>query len=79
MAVLKIPQSEIRVREQRVPQLGALSIPLSIATQEGAAFASLGKVVEDIQKEQRAVEDQNQFLDIIGKANVLYKKSNICS
>ena len=76
MAVLKIPQSEIRVREQRVPQLGALSIPLSIATQEGAAFASLGKVVEDIQKEQRAVEDQNQFLDIIGKANVDLQKAS---
>ena len=76
MAVLKIPQSEIRVREQRVPQLGALSIPLSIATQEGAAFASLGRVVEEIQKEQRAVEDQNQFLDIIGKANVDLQKAS---
>ena len=70
MAVLKIPQSEIKVRETNVAPTGSLALPMSIATQQGAAIGSVGKVVENIYKEQRAIEDQNEVLDAIKKATI---------
>ena len=57
MAVLKIPQST-----QQAKAGGNLSgidttLPLNLARQQGAAISSVGKVFEDIYKEQRAIED----------------------
>ena len=63
MAVLKIPQSEQRVRTQTEQNVD-IRLPLSLAQQQGAAISSLGKVYEDIYKEQRAIEDQTEFYEI---------------
>lgn len=70
MAVLKVPQSEIKVRESNVAPTGSLALPMSIATQQGQAFGSVGKVIENIYKEQRAIEDQNEVLEAIKKATI---------
>ena len=64
MAVLKIPQST-----QQAKAGGNLSgidttLPLSLATQEGKAISSVGKVFEDIYKEQKGIEDKKEFYKI---------------
>ena len=64
MAVLKIPQST-----QQAKAGGNLSgidttLPLNLARQQGAAISSVGKVFEDIYKEQRAIEDKKDFYEI---------------
>ena len=70
MAVLKIPQSQSKVRERQVPQTGALALPFSLATNVGQGFAAIGKVVDDIHKEQVAVEDNNRLLEVIKTASM---------
>ena len=64
MAVLKIPQST-----QQAKAGGNLSgidttLPLNLARQQGAAISSVGKVFEDIYKEQRDIEDKKEFYKI---------------
>jgi len=70
MAVLKIPQSQSKVRERQVAQTGALTLPFSLATTIGQGFAAIGKVVDDIHKEQVAVEDNNRLLEVIKTASM---------
>ena len=60
MAVLKIPQSEQKVRAAGQSGNVDIRLPLSLARQQGAAFSSLGKVYEDIYKEQRDIEDKKE-------------------
>ena len=67
MAVLKIPQSTQAVRTQTEQNVD-IRLPLSLAQQQGAAISSLGKVYEDIYKEQRAVEDKKEFYEITREA-----------
>ena len=67
MAVLKIPQSEQRVQTASLPNIDT-RLPLSIATQQGAALSSVGKVYEDIYKEQKAIEDKKTFYEITREA-----------
>jgi len=69
MAILKIPQSQSRVRERQVTQTAALTLPLSLATQRGQGFAAIGKVVDDMHKEQVAVEDNARLLEVIREAS----------
>ena len=64
MAVLKIPQST-----QQAKAGGNLSgidttLPLNLARQQGAAISSVGKVFEDIYKEQKGIEDKKEFYKI---------------
>jgi len=76
MATLKIIQSESKVRERQVPQTGALTLPMSLATQRGQGFAAIGKVIEDIHKEQIAVEDNNTLLELIKTASIDIEKAS---
>ena len=64
MAVLKIPQSQQQVRAAGQSGNVDIRLPLSLARQQGAAFSSLGKVYEDIYKEQRDIEDKKEFYKI---------------
>ena len=64
MAVLKIPQSQQQVRAAGQSGNVDIRLPLSLARQQGAAFSSLGKVYEDIYKEQRDIEDKKEFYEI---------------
>ena len=70
MATLKITQSQSRARERQVTQTGALALPMSLATQRGQGFAAVGKVIEDIHKEQVAIEDNNTLLELIKVASI---------
>ena len=69
MAVLKIYESQIAPKSPNVPQTGALTIPVGLATQYGQALSSVGKVVEKIQLENKAEEDANEASDLITIAN----------
>ena len=70
MAILKITPSQSRARERQVTQTGALALPMSLATQRGQGFAAIGKVIEDIHKEQVAIEDNNTLLELIKTASI---------
>ena len=43
---------------------------MSLATQRGQGFAAVGKVIEDIHKEQVAIEDNNTLLELIKTASI---------
>ena len=71
MAVLKIYQAgqAVDVASPRVPQTGALAIPVGLATQQSQAFGSVGKVIKEIIKDNKAEEDANEASDIINGLN----------
>ena len=60
MAKLTILQSEQNVRESRTPTTTALNLPLSLATQQGAAINSVVKAIGDIQNDLVKIETQNK-------------------
>ena len=64
MAVLKIPQSTQQAKAGGNISGIDTTLPLSLARQQGAAISSVGKVFEDIYKEQRAIEDKKDFYEI---------------
>ena len=59
MAKLTILQSEQNVRESRTPATTSLNLPLSLATQQGAAINSVVKAIGDIQNDLTKIETQN--------------------
>ena len=61
MAILKITQSQSRVRERQVTPTSALVLPLSLAAQRGQGVSAIGKVVDDIHKEQVAMKIITNF------------------
>ena len=67
MAVIKIPQSQQQVRAAGQSGSVDIRLPLSLAQQQGAALSSLGKVYEDIYKEQREIEDKKSLPSKISK------------
>ena len=60
MARLQIIESEQNVRESRTPTTTALNLPLSLATQQGAAINSVVKAIGDIQNDLVKIETQNK-------------------
>ena len=60
MARLQIIESEQNVRESRTPTTTALNLPLSLATQQGAAIKSVVKAIGDIQNDLVKIETQNK-------------------
>ena len=69
MAVLRIFESQTKVKDPAVAQTGALTIPVGLATQYGKAISSVGAVVEKIALENKAEEDANEASDIISEVN----------
>ena len=59
MAKLKIYQPQIGPREYTDVSSAGLMIPISLATQQGAAISNLGQAVTDIYKDQKLQEDKN--------------------
>jgi len=71
MANIKIPQSTAQVKVGAATQVGALALPITqLSNVVGSGYKALGKVVEDIHKEQVTAEDNAQFQDIVKKAAV---------
>ena len=50
MAKLKIYQSQLAVKETKLPEVGALALPFNIAYEQGEAFKSFFKDVSNISK-----------------------------
>ena len=61
MAELKIYQPQIGPKEYSDISSAGLMVPLSVATQQGAAISSLGKVVKDIYQNQKLQDDKNKY------------------
>ena len=59
MAKLEIFNSNAKVAESATPRTSALALPMSLATQRGAAITSVAKSIASIQKDMYAIEDQN--------------------
>ena len=59
MAKLTILQSEQNLRQSSTPTTTALNLPLSLATQQGAAINSVVKAIGDIQNDLTKIETQN--------------------
>ena len=85
MAKLKIYQSQLGVKSPTVPQVGALALPFSLATQTGVGFSKLGKALEDIRDKRQETQDRNDAikiereidLDIAEKFNSHQRSSDI--
>lgn len=68
MAKLKI--SEITAQPEvnyKVPQVSGLSLPLSLATEQGAGVQNITKAIKEIYVEQKEKEDNSTYLDIVSK------------
>ena len=76
MAVIKIPQSQQQVRAAGQSGSVDIRLPLSLAQQQGAALSSLGKVYEDIYKEQREIEDKKEFYKVTKEAGITIGKAS---
>ena len=76
MAVLKIPQSQQQVRAAGQSGNVDIRLPLSLARQQGAALSSLGKIYEDIYKEQRDIEDKKEFYKVTKEAGITIGKAS---
>ena len=71
MAKIKIPQSQSQVKVGAATQVGTLALPINQLSQVvGSGYRALGKVVEDIHKEQVTAENNAQFQNIVKKAAV---------
>ena len=79
MAKLEIFNSEATLKESATPRTSALALPMSLATQRGAAVTDIAKSISSIQKEMYAIEDQNNFrrMLILTQQSLLFKKKNI--
>ena len=65
MAILKIYQSQSQVKQPGDMQTAGSVIPVSLATQLGKGLGEVGKVIEDVRKDQRREENQNEIADIV--------------
>ena len=66
MAVLKIYEPQINAQiSNAAPNLSALTLPLSLATDMAGETIKIGKIVSEMYKEQKDNEDQNTLLKLI--------------
>tara|TARA_X000001388_G_scaffold62654_3_gene48446 strand:+ start:1386 stop:3047 length:1662 start_codon:yes stop_codon:yes gene_type:complete len=71
MATIKIPQSTAQIKVGGAAPTGSLALPVVQLSQVvGSGYKALGKVVEDIHKEQVTAENNAQFQEIVKKAAV---------
>jgi len=69
MARLKITETPTEATGYKIPSSGSLTLPLEIATQQGAGLANLGKAIKEIYQTQKDKEDDTQLIDIVGKVS----------
>ena len=65
MAQLKIYEPQIQAQSGGIPNISALQLPLSLATDMATETSKLGKVVGEFYKEQKDKEDNNTLFKII--------------
>ena len=59
MAKLEIFDSKVAVQESKTPATSALTLPLSLATQQGQGIQAITKAVGEIQNDITKIETQN--------------------
>ena len=74
MAVLKIPQSEIRANVGQATNVSEAALPLSLAKAYGQAIGEVGKQVEKVAKAQRDINDQITLNEMVRDAVVKMEK-----
>jgi len=67
MAKLLIIANNTKARESNTVNASSLAISPSYATNLGAGISSIGRAIEDIQKDLNKIEDTNQFNEIMPK------------
>ena len=65
MATLKIYEPTIKPKAAADVDLSGVTLPLSIATQEGKAISSVGKAFADIVNHLGETEDENKANELI--------------
>ena len=65
MAKFEILSSEQKPAASQTPSISGLALPLSLATQQGAAISTVGAAIADIQKDMYAIEDQNNYNKVL--------------
>ena len=70
MAKLEIFNSNANIKDSNTPRSSALALPLSLATQRGAAITSVAKSIASIQKDMYAIEDSNNYNKAIPALNL---------
>ena len=71
MAKFEIPKSKAQVNKGQVTNITSLTLNPNIARQLGSDISQSGAVFEKLKADQRVIEDQNRFYEII---NPLQKK-----
>ena len=65
MAKFEIKKSEMQVRDSKPINVTALAMSPSFYAQIGSNISQAGAVYDKIKKDQKAIEDQNRFYDLI--------------
>ena len=71
MAKFEIPKSKAQVNKGQVTNITSLTLNPNLARQLGSDISQSGAVFEKLKADQRVIEDQNRFYEII---NPLQKK-----
>jgi len=74
MAKLEIFNSNANIKESNTPRSSSLALPLSLATQRGAAVTDIAKSISSIQKDMYAIEDTNNYNKTIPAINLEIEK-----
>tara|TARA_R100001443_G_scaffold5389_1_gene14169 strand:- start:38 stop:1717 length:1680 start_codon:yes stop_codon:yes gene_type:complete len=75
MAVLKIPQSELRANVGQATPVSEAALPLSLAKAYGQAIGEVGKQVQKVAKDQRDINDQITLNEMVRDAVVKMEKT----
>ena len=65
MAKLTIADPKTPIKYSTIPQTSTLALPLSLATQKGAAISSFAQAVSAIQQDLHQIEDENQLNEVL--------------
>jgi hypothetical protein len=74
MAVLKIPQSELKANTGEVTRISDAALPMSLAKAYGQAIGEVGKQVQKVAKEQKDINDQITLNEMVRDAIVQMEK-----
>ena len=74
MAVLKIPQSELKANTGEVTRISDAALPMSLAKAYGQAIGEVGKQVQKVAKDQKDINDQITLNEMVRDAIVKMEK-----
>jgi hypothetical protein len=75
MSKLKIYQSQMGVKQSQTPNVTSLATPISFYQQLGSNISQAAKQFETIKKDQKTIEDQNRYYEIITEKSKQIDKS----